>query len=101
MRPGRLLIGSTTNESCPVVIPFRCLFCAAVDGCCPPETFLDGMNRENKLYSQSCSEVSEHAVSFPFGQACYPVLACRMVTMGQSHLRLLTLVGQQLILVAS
>src|SRR2546423_12182327 len=48
MRPGRLLTGSTTNESSPVVIPFRCLFCATVDGCCPPETFLNGMSRRNK-----------------------------------------------------
>src|SRR2546427_5229508 len=78
MRPGRLLTGSTTNESSPVVIPFRCLFCAAVDGCCPPETFLDGMNRENKLYSQSCSEGSEHAVSLPFWAS---LLSC----VGLSH----------------
>src|SRR6266567_4648355 len=78
MRPGRLLIGSTTNESGTVVIPFRCLFCATVDGCSPPETFLERMNRENKLYSQSCSEVSEHAVSFPFW-------ASRLSCVGLSH----------------
>src|SRR5487761_485805 len=59
MRPGRLLTVSTSDESHSMVIPFRCLFYASVDGCCPPETFLDRLSSGTGLLtveSQICSE---------------------------------------------
>src|SRR6185437_13258705 len=33
IRPDRLLTRSTTHESHPLIIPFRCLFSAPLDGC--------------------------------------------------------------------
>ncbi len=50
-------------------------FAHTLDGCCPPETFLNGMNRRNKSAPSHDPVARDHAVSFPFGQACYPALA--------------------------
>jgi hypothetical protein len=50
-------------------------FTRTLDGCCPPETFLNGVNRRNKSAHSHVPIPWEHAVSLPFGQASYPVLA--------------------------
>ena len=99
MRPGRLLIVSTADESHVMVIPFRCLFCAPVDGCYPPETFLDGMSRRTRTAHSRASTIRwGAAVSFPFWASLLSCVGLCMVTMGPSHLRPLAVFGQQLII---
>jgi len=94
MRPGRLLIGSTTNESLPVVIPFRCLFCATVDGCYPPETFLDGWTVEQGCSQASLSASLRDCGLFTFWSSPLSCVGLVIVTMGPSHLRPLILLDQ-------
>jgi len=98
-RPGRLLIVSTTDESQPMVIPFRCLFCAPLDGCYPPETFLDEMSSRTKTtHSRASTDYRSAAVSFPFWASLLSCVGLCTVTMGPSHLRLLTVFGEPLIM---
>src|SRR5258708_8860029 len=73
MRSGHLLIVSTTDESTSVVSPFRCLFCVSVDGCCPPNTFLDGLDSGTRCLTGPCSSDKEWC-RYRFGQAYDPAL---------------------------
>jgi len=101
MRPGRLLSVSTITESRPVVIPFRWLFYATLDGCYPAETRLQRVNRGNyPAHSRARVTCESMAVSLPFWSSLLSCVGLFMMTMGPSHLRPLIGFDQQLILVA-
>ena len=62
MRPGRLLIVSTTNESSSVVIPFQCLFCATLDWVLSTGDLPEWVEQKEQICSQSCfSDVLRHS----------------------------------------
>ncbi len=85
-----------------MVIPFRWLFCATVDGCYPPETLLKRVSKGNHpAHSRALATSESTAVSLPFWSSLLSCVGLFMMTMGPSHLRLLIGFDQQLILVAS
>lgn len=85
-----------------MVIPFQCLFCVPLDGCYPPETFLDEMSsRTRTAHSRASEKFRGSTVSFPFWASLLSCVGLFIVTMGPSHLRLLARFDEQLIMGAS
>jgi hypothetical protein len=85
-----------------MVIPFRCLFCAPLDGCYPPETFLDAHEQQNKDCSQSrLNGELRRCDLVPLWASLLSCVGLCTVTMGPSHLRRLVVFDEQLIMGAS
>ncbi len=78
MRPGRLLIGSTANESSSVVIPFQCLFLRSLRWVLSTGDLPGWDEQKNKDCSQSClNDPSGHCGLLPvLGK---PLILCRLV----------------------
>jgi hypothetical protein len=84
-----------------MVIPFQCLFCAPLDGCCPPEIFLNEMSRRVQSAHSRVQRMGRTLRSRPFWASLLSCVGLCLVTMGPSHLRLLAVFDEQLIMGAS
>ena len=85
-----------------MVIPFRWLFYAPLDGCYPPETLLKRVSRGNyPAHHRALVTYESAAVPLPFWSSLLSCVGLFMITMGPSHLRPLIGFDQQLIMVAS